>query len=436
MIRGRVDVITMGCSKNLVDSERLMKRIEAKGYIPFHDDSDVKGEYVVVNTCGFIGDAKQESIDMILELAEAQSEGRIGKLVVMGCLSERYREELRRQIPEVDEWYGKFDWDNFVTSLPDLTQENRKLKSWERDLSTPPYSAYIKISEGCDRMCAYCAIPLITGRYKSRPVEEILEEVRSLAGKGVKEFNVIAQDLSGYGHDIYGESRLAHLIDAVADVPGVEWIRLHYAYPADFPYDVLDVMRHRDNVCKYLDIALQHISDNVLSAMHRHVSKQQTLDLIARIREEVPEIRIRTTIMTGFPGETEEDFEELVQFVKEMKFDRLGGFAYCEEEDTWAQRHLEDSIPQEVKERRLEKILGIQEDISRKLHEKLIGRELKVLVELVAEDEAIARTQWDSPEVDPVVSISLHGGIRLQPGDFVNVKIVGAEPFELQAVPV
>lgn len=433
MIPGRVDVITMGCSKNLVDSERLLKRLEAKGYQAYHDDSNVKGEYVVVNTCGFIGDAKEESINIILSLAEAKSENKIGQLIVMGCLSERYRNELEEQIPEVDSWYGKFDWDSFVDSLPDISAKYMKPEKWERSLSTPPYSAYLKISEGCDRMCAYCAIPLITGRHHSRPVKEIVEEVKKLVSEGVKEFNVIAQDLSAYGHDIYGESRLAFLIDAIADIKGVEWIRLHYAYPADFPMDILEVMKRRDNVCNYLDIALQHISDNVLKAMRRHVTKEETLSLIDEIRKRVPDIRIRTTVMTGFPGETEEDFKELEDFVISTEFDRLGGFAYCEEDDTWAARHLDDSIPEEIKNRRLERILELQEKISRRLHEKLIGKDVKVLIELVGDKEAVGRTEWDSPEVDPVVIVNLDGKSTPEPGDFITVRITSADSFELRA---
>lgn len=429
MKQGRIDIITMGCSKNLVDSERLSRRLEALGYEPVHDSDDVCGEYVVVNTCGFIGDAKEQSIDMILRLAEAKAEGKIGSIAVMGCLSQRYPDELKEEIPEVDYWYGKFDWADFITRLPRRKPEACLPLSWQRNLSTPPYTAYLKISEGCDRMCAYCAIPLITGRHKSRPIEEILDEVRELVASGVKEFNIIAQDLSAYGHDLYGESRLARLVDEIAAVPGVEWIRLHYAYPADFPYDVLEVMRRRDNVCKYLDIALQHISDHILDSMRRHVDKETTLRLIDRIRREVPGIKLRTTLMTGFPGETEEDFRQLLEFVEETRFDRLGGFAYCEEDDTWAARHLEDDVPQEVKEARLEAVMELQERISLEIHEHLVGTEQKVLIEIVDGDLALGRTQWDSPEVDPVVEVRLCR--NASPGDFVTVRIESAEPFRL-----
>lgn len=429
----RVDVITMGCSKNLVDSERLMKRLESAGFTLCHDSDNVCGEYAIVNTCGFIGDAKQESIEMILQLAEAKRNGQVRQVYVMGCLSERYREELASEIPEVDGYYGKFDWENIVKVL----SENRKRKSgnvkpWDRKISTPSYSTYIKISEGCNRFCAYCAIPLITGRHKSRPQEEILEEVAELVKRGVKEFNVIAQDLSAYGQDIAGKSQLASLIDAMARIPGVEWIRLHYAYPVDFPFDVLDVMNRHDNVCKYLDIALQHISTPVLKNMRRHIDKQQTLDLLRCIRATVPDIKIRTTLMTGFPGETEEDFNELLQFIEDFKFDRLGVFAYSEEDDTWAQKNLTDNIPQNVKDERRDIILEKQEDISLSLNENLIGRTLKVLVERIDEDTIIGRTQWDSPEVDNEVIVNVKPQHPVpSPGDMIEVHIDNAGSYEL-----
>ncbi|MDE6272720.1 MAG: 30S ribosomal protein S12 methylthiotransferase RimO [Muribaculaceae bacterium] len=423
--KGRIDVISMGCSKNLVDSERLLHRLEAKGLSAVHDSEDPCGEWVIVNTCGFIGDAKEESINLILELADAKREGRIGNIAVMGCLSERYMKELQEEIPEVDKWYGKFNWNLFLNDLPDIAPTGRP---WERILTTPPHSAFLKISEGCNRFCAFCAIPLITGRHKSRPVEEILEEVRKLVGEGVKEFNVIAQDLSSYGSDIYGEKRLAELIDRMADIPGVEWIRLHYGYPSDFPMDVLDVMRRRENVCNYLDIALQHISDPVLSNMRRHISKEETLRLIEEIRSRVPGIRLRTTLMTGFPGEGEKEFEELLEFVKTQKFDRMGAFAYCEEDDTWAALNLEDSIPEEIKQERLDKIMAAQEEIALQLNEKLIGEKVRVLVERHENGDSIGRTQWDSPEVDPEVIIR---GAVLPIGEFADVRIEEALPFEL-----
>lgn len=430
-MKQRIDIITMGCSKNLFDSERLMKRLEARGYAPVHNSSDVTGPVVVVNTCGFIADAKQESIDMILELAQAKEEGRIEKLIVMGCLSQRHGAELKPEIPEVDAWYGKFDWDNMVEALPVIAQQPTP-RIWERKLTTPPYSTFMKISEGCDRMCAYCAIPLITGRHRSRSMEEILEETRSLAAKGVKEFNVIAQDLSDYGKDRYGELKLPELIERMSDIKGVDWIRLHYAYPTDFPWGITKVMRERENVCNYLDMALQHISTNVLTNMRRHINSQQTYDIIARLRDEVPGLRLRTTLMTGFPGEGAKEFAELVEFVDKVRFDRLGGFAYCEEDDTYAARHLKDVIPQEVKEERLQIIMEHQEEISRELHQKLVGETVKVLIDENNDGELIGRTQWDSPEVDPQVIVSASEKSKeIKPGDFVDVKIASADAYEL-----
>ena len=424
----RVDMISLGCSKNLIESERLIKRLESKGYKVFFDVPDPAGDYVVVNTCGFISDAKEESINTILELCEKKKEGEIGRIAVMGCLSQRYLEELKKEIPEVDYWYGKFDYQGFIDSLPDLSTKSKVPKVWERKITTPPHSAYLKISEGCNRFCAFCAIPSITGRHTSRPIDEILEEVRALVKEGVKEFNVIAQDLSAYGTDLYGESRLAKLIDSIAEVEGVEWIRLHYAYPADFPKDLLDVMARRDNVCKYLDIALQHISDPVLKNMRRHISKEETLALLAEIRERVPGIRIRTTLMTGFPGEGDKEFEELEEFVRSQRFDRMGAFAYCEEDDTFAARHLEDVVPQEVKQERLDRIMVLQQDISQELNEELVGTIQKVLIDRVEDGVAYGRTQFDSPEVDPEVIIN---NTFVKPGEFVDVKITEAYPFEL-----
>lgn len=438
MRKGRIDVISMGCSKNLVDSERLLKRLKAKGYECRHDSDSPRGEWVIVNTCGFISDAKEESINVILELAQAKAEGKIGNIAVMGCLSERYKDQIEKEIPEVDRWYGKFNWNEFIESLPSRKKETAKpektpLKSWERSLTTPQWSAYVKISEGCNRFCAFCAIPLITGRHHSRPIKEILEETRALVAEGVKEFNVIAQDLSSYGKDFDGESHLAELIDAMADIPGVEWIRLHYAYPADFPENILEVMRRRDNVCNYLDIALQHIADPVLSNMRRHINKEQTLELLRKIRESVPGIRIRTTLMTGFPGEGEPEFEELLQFVRDAKFDRMGAFAYCEEDDTWAARNLEDSIPEEVKQERLDRLMEIQEEIACDLNSQIVGQTVRVLIERNEGSDAIGRTEWDSPEVDPEVIVK---NCDVEPGSFINVKITGAYPFELEGVEV
>lgn len=429
MKKGHIDVISMGCSKNLVDSERLLRRLSAKGYDVRHDPEKPDGEWVVVNTCGFIQDAKEESIQLILELSELKKSRKIGKIVVMGCLSQRYMDDLKTEIPEVDIWYGKFDWKTFIEDLPDRGKNKEtKPKDWERNLTTPPYSTYLKISEGCNRFCAFCAIPLITGRHTSRPIEEILEEVKQLTGEGVREFNVIAQDLSSYGTDIYGRHALAELIDRMAEIDGVEWIRLHYAYPSDFPMDILDVMARRENVCKYIDIALQHIADPVLDNMRRHINAEETRKLIAEMRHRVPDLKIRTTLMVGFPGEGEQEFAQLVDFVKEEKFERMGAFAYSEEDDTWAAKNLDDNIPEEVKQRRLDTLMGIQEEIAYQNNLDMVGLEVRVLVDRIEGDYRIGRTQWDSPEVDPEVYVE---GSDAQPGDFINVKITGAEPFEL-----
>lgn len=426
--KNHIDIISMGCSKNLIDSERLIKQLAAKGYDVEHDTPSPSGEIVVVNTCGFIADAKEESIETILELGQRKNDGEIGKLVVMGCLSQRYMDDLKKEIPEVDRWYGKFDWKDFIASLPDKKSVTERPENWERTLTTPPHSAYLKISEGCNRFCAFCAIPIITGRHTSRPIEEILEETRQLVEEGVKEFNVIAQDLSSYGTDLYGRHTLAELIDRMADVEGVEWIRLHYAYPSDFPMDILDVMARRDNVCKYLDIALQHISDPVLKNMRRNINKEETLKLLEIIRQKVPGIRIRTTLMTGFPGEGEKEFDELVDFVRTQKFDRMGAFAYCEEDDTFAAKNLEDTIPDDIKQTRLDKIMEIQEQISLELNEGLVGTHQRVLIDRVEGGKAYGRTQYDSPEVDPEVIIA---NPDLRPGEFMDVVITEAYPFEL-----
>ena len=430
MKRNRVDIISLGCSKNLVDSERLLQRFAAAGYDVYHDAEKVSGEIVVVNTCGFIGDAKEESIEMILQLAEEKKRRRIGRLYVMGCLSERYRQELTEEIPEVDKFYGKFDWDTLLTDLghPDIPN------STDRILTTPSHYAYIKIAEGCNRFCSYCAIPLITGRFQSYPMEQILDEVRGLVAKGVKEFQIIAQDLSYYGEDLYGENRLAQLIDSMAQIEGVEWIRLHYAYPAGFPYDLLPVMARHDNVCKYLDIALQHISDRMLDKMLRHVTKQETYTLLERIRREVPGIHLRTTLMVGHPGETEEDFEELLQFVRDARFERMGAFAYCEEEGTYAARHYTDDIPEEVKQHRLDRLMAVQEDIAAEINAGKQDAIMRVLVDREESDYDVARSQYDSPEVDNEVLIEK---IRpLEIGSFYDVKVVQTMPFDLIAHPL
>lgn len=429
--KNRIDIISMGCSKNLIDSERLMRRMAERGYTMHHDAENPCGEYVMVNTCGFIGDAKEESINLLLELAQLKQEGRIGKIAVMGCLSQRYMEELKESIPEVDMWYGKFDWTAFVDDLPQITPGAAEVKPWERTLTGPSHSAYLKISEGCNRFCAFCAIPLITGRHTSRPIEEIEEEVRSLVSKGVSEFNVIAQDLSSYGTDLYGHHALAELTSRVADIEGVRRVRLHYAYPSDFPWDVLPVMRERDNVCKYLDVALQHISDNVLTSMRRHISHSETLEFIARLRREMPGIKLRTTLMVGFPGETDDDFNQLLDFVREARFDRMGAFAYSEEDDTYAALHLEDNVPPEVKQQRLDTLMRLQQDISLELQQEMVGRTVTVLIDSVdSEGQGIGRTQWDSPEVDPEVIIESCGA---QPGDYIEAEITGASEFELYA---
>ena len=426
MRRNKIDIISLGCSKNLVDSEHLMRQLEASGYRVAHNADRVDGEIVVVNTCGFIADAQQESIDTILRLGEAKREGKIRNLFVMGCLSERFRADLIEALPEVDRFYGKFDWKGM---LADLGHAYRDDLAHERHLTTPSHYCYLKISEGCNRFCAFCAIPLITGRHTSVPMQQLLDEVRRLADSGVKEFNVIAQDLSSYGMDLEGRMMLPELIDRMADIQGVEWIRLHYAYPTQFPYDILPVMASRDNVCSYLDIALQHISDKVLTNMRRHISRQETLDLLARLRREVPGIHIRTTLMVGFPGEGEQEFEELMDFTREARFERMGAFAYSEEAGTWAAEHLSDDIPQEVKQERLQQLMTLQEDISMEIQEQKVGRTLKVIVDREEEDYYVGRTQWDSPEVDPEVLISKEKPLSI--GDFAQVHITQALPFEL-----
>lgn len=429
MKKGHIDVISLGCSKNLIDSERLLRRLTAKGYSVSHDPETTTGEWVVVNTCGFIQDAKEESIDLILQLGDLKKRRKIGKLVVMGCLSQRYMDELKAEIPEVDIWYGKFNWKEFIENLPDRNDKNSCTpKDWERTLTTPPYSTYLKISEGCNRFCAFCAIPIITGRHSSRPIDEICEEVRDLTAKGVKEFNIIAQDLSSYGTDLYNRHSLPELIDRIAEIDGVEWIRLHYAYPSDFPMELLDVMNRHENVCKYMDIALQHISDPVLNNMRRHIDGKKTRELIEEMRKRVPGLKLRTTLMVGFPGEGEKEFQELLEFVKEQRYERMGAFAYSEEDDTWAAKNLGDDIPQETKQKRLDLLMELQQEIAYQRNKEMIGMTVKVLVDRVEGDVRIGRTQWDSPEVDPEVYVS---GSDAHPGEFINVKITGAEPFEL-----
>lgn len=425
-IKNRVDVVTLGCSKNLVDSELLMRQLVSNGYTLEHDSDNPRGEIAIINTCGFIGDAKEESINTILSFAEAKNENRLKKLYVMGCLSERYREELQEEIPEVDKFYGKFDWRGIIN---DLGKSYNKELEFERSLSTPSHYAYLKISEGCNRTCSYCSIPLITGKYNSRPIEEIEEEVRRLVDKGVKEFQFIAQDLTYYGLDLYKSMKLPELVERVSDIKGVEWIRLHYAYPAHFPLDLLRVMRERDNVCKYLDIALQHISDRMLKIMRRNITKQQTIDLINTIREEVPGIHLRTTMMVGHPGEQQEDFDELMDFVSEFKFERLGAFPYSHEEDTYNDKNYKDDVDASVKQERMNKIMEAQEAISLSINEGKIGDTLKVIVDREDSEFYVGRTQFDSPEVDGEVLISKE--IKLNVGDFYDVTIESAYPFDL-----
>ena len=405
-----------------------MRQFAANGYTMEHNPSRVNGEIVVVNTCGFIQDAQQESVDMILQLVDAKREGKIKKLFVMGCLAERFLAELQNEpeFADVDKFYGKFNWKEM---LADLGKTYHEELASERVLTTPRHYAYLKISEGCNRFCAFCAIPLITGRHKSVPIDDLLNEVRTLVAHGVKEFNVIAQDLSSYGLDLYGEMKLPELVDRMAQIPGVEWIRLHYAYPTQFPYELLQVMAKHPNVCKYLDIALQHISDKVLANMRRHIGREETLALLERLRREVPGIHIRTTLMTGFPGEGEAEFEELKQFVRDAKFDRMGAFAYSEEEGTYAQEHYDDVIPQEVKDARVSELMDIQEQISLELNEQKVGTVQRVIIDSEEDDYYVGRTQYDSPEVDPEVLIKKDK--KLKTGEFYAVTIVEAMPFDL-----
>ncbi len=427
MKRKTIDFITLGCSKNLVDSEKLMRQLEAAGYNVTHDSPNPQGEIAVINTCGFIGDAKEESINMILQFAQAKEEGQLEKLYVMGCLSERYLSELQIEIPQVDKYYGKFNWPEL---LDELGKNYRQELHDERHQTTPNHYAYLKISEGCDRSCSYCAIPIITGKHVSRPIEEIIAEVKYLVSKGVKEFQIIAQELTYYGIDLYKTQKIAELIEQISDVPGVEWIRLHYAYPAHFPMELMRVMRERKNVCKYMDIALQHISDNMLKQMRRNVTKEETYRLIENFRKEVPGIHLRTTLMVGHPGETEADFEELKEFVKRAKFDRMGAFAYSEEEGTYSANNYSDEIPDEVKQVRLSELMAIQEEISAELGRAKIGKQFKVIIDRKEGNYYIGRTEFDSPEVDPEVLIA-EGDNELKIGEFYQVSITNSDDFDL-----
>ena len=429
-IKGIVDVVTLGCSKNLVDSEQLMRQFDALGYRVRHDAKNPDGEIVIINTCGFIGDAKEESINTILQFADLRKQNKIGKLFVMGCLSERYLKELRLEIPEVDKFYGKF---NYTDILKEIGQEYRADLRLERTLTTPNHYAYIKISEGCNRTCSYCAIPIITGRHRSRSMEDIETEVKGLVANGVKEFQLIAQDLSYYGQDRYKTLKLAELTERLSDIPGVEWLRLHYAYPTQFPYDILKVIRERDNVCNYLDIALQHVSDNMLTKMRRNITSTQTYELIDRIRTEVPDIHLRTTLLLGHPGETEDDVEELKEFVRKARFERLGAFAFSNEEGTFAYKTYADDIEDEVKQRRVDEIMSIQQGVSAEINQTKIGKTLKVMIDRVEDEYFVGRTEYDSPEVDPEVLIPVSTeGVRQ--GEFYNAKIIDATDFDLYGV--
>ncbi|MBO4672955.1 MAG: 30S ribosomal protein S12 methylthiotransferase RimO [Bacteroidaceae bacterium] len=427
MKRNTIDIITLGCSKNLVDSERLIRQLELNGYHVTHDSQHPQGEIVVVNTCGFIADAQEESVNMILELCQAKEEGRVKHVYVMGCLSQRFMKELGHEIPQVDKFYGKFNWTELLHDLGKVYQHERQ---YERRLTTPKHYAYLKISEGCDRHCAYCAIPLITGRHQSRPIEDIVAEVEHLVSEGVKEFQLIAQELTYYGLDLYGEQRIAELVERISDVKGVKWIRLHYAYPMNFPWELLRVIRERKNVCKYLDIALQHISTKVLTNMQRHVNKEDTYQLIDRIRKEVPGIALRTTLMVGFPGEGEAEFEELKEFVRWARFDRMGAFAYSEEEGTPAQKHFTDEVPDEVKQQRLSELMDLQQGISAEVQAARVGQELKVIIDRKEGEYYVGRTEFDSPEVDPEVLIPVSDGM-LRKGSFYNVQVVDSDDFDL-----
>ena len=426
MRKGVIDVITLGCSKNLVDSERLMRQFAYNGFLTRHEPRSVGGEIVVVNTCGFIGSAKEESINTILSLIEAKKKRKIGKLIVMGCLSERYRDDLIRELPEVDRFYGKFDWKQIIS---DIGCSYNKLLENERLIATPSHLAYVKIAEGCNRKCSYCAIPIITGRHRSRSIEDIEHEVRSLVRGGVKEFNLIAQDLTYYGRDLYRKPSIARLVDRLAKIDGVEWLRLHYAYPAHFPKDLPAAIVDHPNVCNYLDMALQHISDNMLRKMRRNITKAETIDLIADIRRQVPDIHLRTTLLLGHPQEEEEDFEELKEFVETMRFERLGAFAYSHEEGTFADRHYRDEIPFDVKNRRLSEIMDIQERIAEQHNARKVGQVLRVLIDKKEEPYYIGRTEYDSTEV--YVDVIIADSQKLRVGNFYDVKITDSQAFDL-----
>lgn len=425
-----IDVITLGCSKNLVDSERLIRQLEAGGFRVTHDAESPEGEIAVVNTCGFIADAQEESINTILELAQRKTEGHLERLYVMGCLSQRFLSDLEKEIPEVDRFFGKFDWNLLLGELGKTHREDLRN---QRHITTPPHYAYLKISEGCDRRCSYCAIPIITGRHVSRPMEEILDEVSLLVAQGVKEFQIIAQELTYYGLDLYHERKIAELVERMARIPGVEWIRLHYAYPSDFPHDLLRVMREYPNVCKYLDVALQHVATPVLQAMRRNISKEETYRFVEMLRREVPGIHLRTTLMVGHPGETEEAFDELMEFVRWARFERMGAFAYSEEMGTYSANTFSDDIPEEVKQARLSKLMRLQQRISAEIQEEKVGREMRVIVDRREGEFYIGRTEYDSPEVDPEVLIKADSNREIKIGEFYRCRIASADDFDLYA---
>lgn len=432
-MKKRVNIISLGCFKNLVDTERLMAMLATKGFdVRISDDPTERADAVVINTCGFIGDAKEESVNTILLAAKAKEEKRIGRIMVFGCLSQRYAKELPAELPEVDSWHGKFDWPEIVK---ELSGSKASCGPADRIITTPPHHAYIKIAEGCDRFCAFCAIPLITGRMHSRTPDDIEAEIRALAARGVKEFNIVAQDLTGYGRDLPGgKYMLPQLVDRLADIDGVEWLRLHYAYPADFPMELLDVMARRPNVCNYLDIALQHISDPVLTNMRRHIDGARTRELIAEMRNRVPGLHLRTTLMVGFPGEGDKEFDELTDFVRQTRFERMGAFAYCEEDDTYAAKHFRDATPQEVKQARLDALMALQEEICADIQAQKIGQELRVMIDREEEEFYIGRTEWDSPEVDPEVLVRKEKQIAV--GEFANVRVTDSTAFDLIASPL
>lgn len=425
-----VTLITLGCSKNLVDSERLLYQFAAKGYRVLHDAEPPKGSIVIVNTCGFIGDAKEESINAILDFARLRRKGHISRLFVMGCLSQRYLTELQGELPEVDAFYGKFNYEDILTLLG---EEKAPTACLDRHLTTPSHYAFLKISEGCSRGCSYCAIPIITGKHVSRPLPALVEEAKLLAGKGVKELQLIAQDLSFYGRDLYRRNKLAELVERLSDIEGIEWIRLHYTYPADFPMDLLRVMRERPTVCNYLDMALQHISDPMLKRMHRRITKAETLELLAAIRAEVPGIHLRTTLMVGHPGETDADFQALLDFTAQQRFERMGAFQYSEEEGTFAARRYTDDVPVAIKKHRLDSLMLLQQEISASINQTKIGSTFKTIIDRVEGDQFIGRTEFDSPDVDPEVYIT--GAKGLKPGDFCQVRMTDAGPYDLYGTP-